>query len=486
MAQPSGVGPPDHPLLANPEIAAALELYGLWVEDQRAALRQPGVAIGLVVGPDLVWARGFGVADLATGRPATPDTVFGLGSITKTFTATALLQLRDAGRLRLDDPVARHLPWFQVQAPAPDEEVITVRHLLTHTAGLPREAPFPYWTDRAFPSRDELVRAIREQVAGDVPGTRYRYSNLGIAVAGMVVEAASGMAWGDYVRRHVLAPLGMESTFVDFASVPPERFATGYLTRPDEGAPPPVAPATEAAALAPAASMASTVRDLARYLSAHAAGSTAPGAGAPLLRATTRREMQRVHWLSESWSSGRGLGWSVWRQSDRTLVGHGGWVAGHRAQIAFEPKTGIGVVVLTNSDEGGPGSYGSTAFELVAPAIEKALAPPEPERPEVELARFTGGYHTPWGERRHLLLWQGDLALYDRTRPPGDDPADELTRLIPEGATAFRIDGDGGDGDTVVFELGEDGRVERMKVGETYWFPEGCGDIGPDLRCRWN
>jgi CubicO group peptidase (beta-lactamase class C family) len=330
---------------------------------------------------------------------------------------------------------------------------------------------------------------VREGVALFEPGAGYEYSNLGIALAGEVVAAAAGMPWEEYVERHVLAPLGMASTSAAGPRAPPERLATGYLTRPADGAPPvsptvspPLAPPTVSRALAPAAEMSSTVEDLARFVSAHLAG---PGAAASaLLSPATRREMHRVHWLSPSWTSGRGLGFSVWRQGDRTLVGHGGWVAGHRAQIAFDPESRVGVVVLTNSDQGGPASYVRQAFELVAPAIEKLTAPAAEVSATEDPERFAGTYSTPWGEVTDVLVLDGGLVLYDRSHPPADDVEGSLTRLIPEGGAAFRMATDDDTGSRVVFEI-EGGRVVRVKVGENYLFPLGCGRLGPDLRCTW-
>jgi D-alanyl-D-alanine carboxypeptidase len=497
--RPMPVAPPlaYAPLATHPAVADRLALFAIWADEQRRHLDQPGVAIAVVHGDELVWARGFGLADVAARRPVTPETVFRLGSITKTFTATALLQLRDAGKLSLDDPVRRHLPWFGVAGPAPagvegPSAEITIRQLLTHTAGLPREAPLPYWTDRAFPTHEQLRAAVREGVAMFEPGEGYEYSNLGIALAGEVVATASGMPWEEYVRRHVLDPLGMAASSAAAPRVPAERLATGYLTRGADGVAP-VAPPTVSRALGPAAEMSASALDLARYVSAHLAGYGSPmdemaaaGGGAALLAPRTLREMHRVHWLSPSWQSGRGLGFSVWRQGDRTLVGHGGWVAGHRAQIALEPATGVGIVVLTNSDEGGPSSYVRQAFELLAPAIEEAAAPPAAEPPPpADPERFAGTYRTPWNEVTEVLVFDGGLVLYGRGHPPSEDPEGSLDRLVStveEGV--FRVATDDGTGDRVVFDV-EGGRVVRVKVGENYLFPLDCGEIGPDLRCTW-
>lgn len=156
----------------DPDVAAPLRLYEIWVGEQMAYHHQPGVAIGIVHDQQLVWARGFGYRDVARKLPATTRTVYRIASITKTFTATAILQLRDAGLLQLDDPVKKHLPWFEYRDRFLDAPTITIRHLLTHTSGLPREADFPYWTDRKFPTRDEMIEALHEQESIFEPATR--------------------------------------------------------------------------------------------------------------------------------------------------------------------------------------------------------------------------------------------------------------------------------------------------------------------------
>lgn len=460
-------------LAEHPEVAPRLELYATWTGEQMAYRHQPGVAIGIVHDDALVWARGFGVRDLASRLPVTPETVFRIGSVTKLLTATAVAQLWERGALRLDDPVAEHLPWLAERAGAGGP--ITVRQLLTHTSGLPRESAFPYWTDRRFPSREQMIAALAEQESVFAPGERYQYSNLGLALLGELVAAVSGTTYEDYATRHVLAPLGMNDTTVRFADLAPERLATGYLLRRDDGTQP-VAPATDSQGLAPAADGSSTVADLARFLSAHLTGRP------PLLAPATRREMHRVHWLDDDWSSGRGLGFSVWRHGERTLVGHGGWVAGYRSQVAFDPKTRFGVVVLTNSDEGGPGVYLDQAFDFVVPAMEKAVEP-APEPAQVAGAeRYAGSYHDPWGEVTDVVAVDGRLATYGRSYPPASNLGRALTELKPLGEHTFR---QGDHGERVVFELRPDGRVARVKVGENYLFPADCGRIAEDLQCTW-
>src|SRR5262249_42193189 len=162
---------------------------------------------GILYDQDLVWAKGFGYADVDKRTPATPRTIYRIASISKLFTSTAILQLRDQGKLQLDDPVAKHLPWFKVKSRHADAPAaVTVRHLLTHTSGLPRESPFPYWTDLKFPTREQLMQALVTQESVYPPETKWKYSNLALALAGEVVAAVSGEPYEEYVQKHILDP----------------------------------------------------------------------------------------------------------------------------------------------------------------------------------------------------------------------------------------------------------------------------------------
>ncbi len=469
-------------LADDPNVASNLRLFEIWVQEQMAYYHQPGVSIGLIYDQELIWAKGFGHRDVERRLPATPGTVYRIASITKTFTATAIMQLRDAGRLQLDDPVAKHLAWFSYFNLYPDAPVVTIRHLLTHTSGLPREADFPYWTDPGtFPTRDEMIEALHGQESVFAPETHYKYSNLALAVAGEIVAAVSGEAYADYIQRHILDPLGMTASAVRTEDIDRERLATGYEVMRSDGTQP-VSPETDSKGLTPAANMSSTVEDLARYVSlqfrAGAAG------GSQILKGSTLREMHRVHWLDADWSGGRGLGFSVWREGSRTVVGHGGWVGGYRTQIAFDPKAKIGVVVLTNSDEGGPGRYVSQAFEMLGPVVER-VAVQEPVVASVsDPERYVGSYHDPDGWVTDVLWFEGRLVMYGHGYPPASRPKSSLTDLTPEGEHTFRMTGENGNGELVIFEFRPDGGVARVKVGSNYVFPEGCGLI-ESLRCTW-
>ena len=152
---------------ADPEVQAQIDLFSAWIEGQIEIRGLPGIVVGVVSGDDLVWARGFGHADVDAGRPMATDTRFRMASHSKLFTATSIMQLREQGKVRLDDPVIDYLPWFTFGAAASDDPPVTIEQLLTHSSGLPREAG-SHWTDFDFPTPEE-VRWRVSRLLGDPP-----------------------------------------------------------------------------------------------------------------------------------------------------------------------------------------------------------------------------------------------------------------------------------------------------------------------------
>ena len=175
--------------------------------------RVPGAAIGIVRDQELVWSRGFGYADLASDRAPDADTLFRCGSITKTFTATAIMQLRDDGKLGIDDPIVRHIPEFgAVKTRFGTPENVTIRRLLTHTSGLMGEGPNNGWEKLEFPPIEEMVAALGRTEIVIEPESQYKYSNLGFALLGEVIRRVSGQPYADYIQRNLLEPLGMNGS----------------------------------------------------------------------------------------------------------------------------------------------------------------------------------------------------------------------------------------------------------------------------------
>lgn len=458
MTEPASARP------LRPEVRAALDLLAAWIEYRLAYWSLPSIAVAVVHDQELLWARAFGHADVERGIPATPATRYRIGSVTKLFTATAIMQLRDAGALRLDDPVAQHLPWFTI-AREPDhaEAGLTLRQLLSHTSGLPREAAFPYWETLAFPSAAEVREGLLRQSTALGPESQWKYSNLAVAMLGEIVTAVSGLPYARYVERRILEPLGMESTLVEGIAPDDPRLARGYgrrfprasRQRREVG---------DIGGLIPAGNMASTVEDLARF--AMLQFRTAASPETPVLAPTTLKEMQRMHWLEPGWQAGWGLGFRIFREDGRVCFGHGGLVPGHAADVRLLPAEKIAVIVLSNAEDTWPFAYGQRAAALLAPALAAATSGrPVTAEPDPGLSRYLGRYRNAWGDSQVLLGASGLRVV----SPLNLDPTEGMDTLTPVAPHTFRIEsgnGYGAPGELAIFELGPDGLAASLKVGE--------------------
>src|SRR5262245_22216241 len=423
----------------------------------------PGLALGIVHDQALVWGRGFAWADVERRAPATVDTLYRIGSITKLFTATAIMILRDAGKLALDEPITTYLPWFAMKSAPADAGPITIRHLLTHTSGLPREAAFPYWTDDRFPSVEEIRAQLPMQERPLPTESRWKYSNLGATLAGEVVAAGSSEPYAEFVRSRILAPLGMSATLVETPRDGDRSLATSYA-RWQPGRKRAAWSITDLRGLTAAGNMATSVTDLARFAMLQLRGG--PAGGAQILAGRTLAEMHRVHWLEPEWQAGWGLGFRILRLKGQTYVGHGGGVRGFRTELRICPADKIAVIVLINADDGETWPYMDKAFEWVGGAITSALKPAPPTA-DPGWQRYVGRYRNVWGDLQ-VLVRGGELIVIG---PAGPDPLMVYSTLKPIGEHAFRVETKDGYGipcELAVFEVDAAGHVTRVRMGENY------------------
>jgi len=452
----------DAPLLGtDPRVSDAIAAWAAWVDYQLGINAVPGASVAVVHDQELLYVEGFGLANPETGQAAAPDTIYSICSNSKLFTAIAVMQLRDAGKLQLDDPLDKHLEWFAIEDIHPNDEAITIRRILTHSSGLPRESDYPYWSgpDYLFPTHEEIVERVADQETLYPSGRYYQYSNLGLTLAGEIVASASGRSFDGYVRAEILDPLGMSDTFTE---IPAEyhggRLAIGYTARNRDGSRDPM-PLFQARGIVPAAGFASTAEDLARFTSWQLR--LRGQGGTEVLRAATLREMQRVHWVDPDWKTTYGLGFYVARSGESTLIEHGGACPGYYSQVAIEPKSELGVVILSNAIGTEVDLYVEQAVELVGPAVKAARDDPDgvPERVP-ELDRYVGVYDSDWGQEA-VVRWEDGLAMLSlSTRKPGK----ALSKLKKTGEHTFRRirKDDESLGETVVFEVDEHGAVTRF------------------------
>jgi D-alanyl-D-alanine carboxypeptidase len=313
----------------------SVEALRAYAEGARVALGFPGLAVAVTDRDHLLASEPFGLANLDAGTPVTRTTSFELGSIGKTFTAVAVLQLHEEGLLDLHEPVTSYLPWFRVRS---EHAPITVHHLLTHTSGLMVGA------ELSGSSRFD-VWALRESETGFAPGTRWRYSNVGYRALGYVVEALTGMRYAEAVRRRILEPLGLEATEAEVTNEVRGRLAVGYARGLDDrpsGRGDPWRPAPWLETATADGALAATMDDLATFLQAL----LNRGAGVLTDRAF---ELMATPWIeaSDGWSYGYGLELS--EREGRRQIRHGGSMPGFGATMLGDLSSGLGVAVAVNA-----------------------------------------------------------------------------------------------------------------------------------------
>ena len=448
---------PPATIAENPDVQAAERLFSAWLEGQMAYRGLPGVAVGVVHDQQLVWSKGFGFADVGKKLPMSADTRFRIASNSKLFAAIAILQLREAGKIRLDDPVAKHLPWFTMKPAGPEDGPITIEQLLSHSSGLQREAG-DHWSSYNFPTEAELQKLMPDRQSAFPPQTRWKYSNLAFAVAGLVVEKITGQRWADYVTNNILKPLEMNASSID---KPDPGLTTPYAVRTPAGTRR-VLPFVDAKGMAAATGLSSNVADLAKFISAQFRGG--PAGGANVLSAGSWREALRVRSVDENWESGSGLGFDHNRFKGRTYVGHGGGYPGNTTMTRVQLDDKVGVIVLTNTNDSNPGDIANQLLATVGDAVAKAAKPETALLWDESWARFAGQYRGSDDGVTQVVLLNKQLVLL----PAVAGAAETKVVLEPLGEGRFKLMAPGGGGaigEIVRFEE-KDGKITRMVMGD--------------------
>lgn len=376
----SSVAPPA--VFADPERVAKLTRAIPAVDSAMRAFmtrsRVPGIAYGIIVDGKLLHVAAVGLRDVPNAAPVDTSSVFRIASMTKSFTALAILQLRDAGKLRLDDPAEHYVPQLkQLRYPTTDARRITVRDLLSHAAGFPEDNP---WGDQQLDATDaDLSRMISSGIPfSNVPGVAYEYSNFGFAILGRIVVNVSGMPYPRYIRERVLMPLGMTSTTMEARAVPASRLAHGYRLQDGQWLEEPPLPDGAFGAMG---GMLTSSADLSRWVGLMlSAWPPRDGAEHPVLKRSSLREMQQVWRLAPAaavrnpqtgdlslTSGGYAYGLRVSQTCQYNhVVAHSGGLPGFGSQMRWLPDYGVGIIALGNLTYTGWGAPLDQAFEQLA------------------------------------------------------------------------------------------------------------------------
>jgi CubicO group peptidase (beta-lactamase class C family) len=415
-----------------------------------------GVAVAIVPNGTPPWFHAHGVADVATGKPVTEETVFRIGSLTKTFTAVAVMQLWERGLIDLDAPANHYLTTFRLTPVRPDLQPATVRHLLTHTSGVGYWRRVPDLLRPAFgagisatrlvPLADYYRRGLPQEIQ---PGTKWAYSNHGFAALGQIVEDVTGQSLGDYFRGQIFDPLGMNHTDLVRSDRVRPGLATGYVIR-RRG----LVPVADFEVPTPGGGgVYSTAADMARYVASLLQGGAAESG--PILKPATAEMMFQPHFQPDPRVPGTALGFNIGAEGKHRTVGKDGILSGFLAHLAMARGEGVGVVVLTNtgalSGQGAAAPLGTALLRHLLRLPHEALRTDVPPHAEV-WAALCGWYAPAPGPVTNLfnrlLMGAGIEVIVHRNqlmmKPLTPIPATRKgMRLHPDNADdpyAFRID----------------------------------------------
>lgn len=419
--------------VTDTELAAKIDAIAAKALTQPSAV---GLSIAVARGDQVVFAKGYGKADLETEFDANKDTLFRIGSVTKQFTAAAVMKLVEQGKLSLDDTLASLLPEYPATA-----KPITVRQLLTHTSGI-----WSYTNDGKFMSREtmlelkpsEVVATFKDHVPDFEPGTKWRYSNSGYYLLGEIIAKVSGKPYAKFVKDEFFTPLGLRTRYESNRDVIPNR-AQGYSF--EKGV---IANDLAMGADVPGAagSLLSSAEGLVRWNIALTSGN--------VVSLKSYEQMTTKTALPDGKSKGYGFGLGIDEWEGRPMISHGGGIFGFLSQLAYYPKDGLSVAVISNCDGLPPAKI---AEEIAIAALDiKEFVPADLEVPAEEVARFVGEYAFTdiplelkvferdgkvWaratGQRENRLLYQGKgefRAEFDPkvkfVFPEGSGPAEGL------------------------------------------------------------
>ncbi|MDX6261142.1 MAG: hypothetical protein QOH84_2830 [Kribbellaceae bacterium] len=431
----------------------ALSYFDSWLAFSQRFQRIPGVQAAVFAGDAIAFSAAYGSADVEQGVALTEQHLFRIASHSKSFTATALLQLAEQGKVRLDDKVAMYVTEI-VGTPLGER---AVRELLSHAAGVTRDSEIAdFWQLGApFPDREHLLRVLQDPSAAVLSDSeRFKYSNIGYGLLGLVIEAASGTPYNTYVQTEIVDKLGLAGLGPELDPGRSNEYATGYsaLAYADSRVP---IDHVDTRALASATGFFGNARDLVSFWSAHLDGDVR------LLTDDSKRKMQHAAWKTsdKDWPQ-YGLGLQISKVGERQLFGHSGGYPGHITRSFVDAERRLVVSVLTNAIDGPATQLAEGLLKLVDLAESKPR--PESAGPEAGPARFTGRFANLWGVFDIALLG-GRLYVLD---PASLDPTAEPTTLEPAGDDALRVVGGSGYqavGESYRFTFTAAGEVESVR-----------------------
>lgn len=434
----------------------AISFVKRWLDYKYFFNQTPGFSFGLTYKGKLIATHHNGYSDVSSKKVPNNHTIYRIASISKLFTAIAIMQLAETKKLNLDDSISTFFP-IKVSAKKKLEDV-TIRHILGHYGGLSRETDEDHWGNQKFPKYEKLLSHLSKNPATYSPLEHFKYSNFAFSLLGKVIEKAAGMSYATYIQKNILDTLKMHETYVDYSPSLKSQMATGYgRFIPNQKRK--VYSHSITKAYAPATGFASTVNDLALFLSALRAGNGL------LLKDISKKEMRRVHWIKDA-ENYWGLGFHLSKLKEGFLVGHSGGYPGFVTNIGFHPDNDIGIILLTNGLGGGAYLNSIPVMNMIIHLMNNFSSYNDTSKP---LSKYEGRFGNDWGEIEFCRI-NKQLVAYDSGAM---SPFVDMYKLKYLSPGTFQIMcGDGFDviGENVKF-IEKNGSISRIKFGPFDMFP---------------
>lgn len=423
----------------------------------------PGYVVAISLNDKILLNKAYGYANLEKKQKLTPDHIFRIASHSKTFTATALMQLQEKGKIRIDEYIADYLVWLKDHKDKRWQKV-TIRQLMCHGAGIIRDGNNSnFWQlERPFPDAKELKQEILQAKLVIDNNTKLKYSNYGFSLLGLLIEKVSGQPYNQYVIENIVKPLGLNNTGPEYTASIGNKLATGYTSRRDKTRLP--IDNIDTRALSPATGFYSTAADLCRYFVAQFVGSN------KLLDDESKKEMQRVHF--HAYTPGQdnnedyALGIELEYVKARTTIGHGGGFPGYITKSIGDPKDKIVIVVLTNCHDGPAAMIAKNIFGIIDYFQEKS----SDKKPKYDLSRFEGRYMGLGSVADFVVI--GDKVNFNY--PNCWQPFSYIEELEYKNDTTLKItkaDSFSNEGEEAIFSF-KNGQVESVSCGGYTLWPE--------------
>ena len=440
----------------------SLEFIDSWLQFRYDKTEVPGYVVAVSYKGKVLLNKAYGYADLEKKTKLTPQHIFRMASHSKTFTATAIMQLQEESKLRIDDYVVNYLTWLKEHKDQRWQKV-TIRQLMSHSAGVIRDGlDSDYWQlERPFPDEKELQKEILEADLIIDANTKLKYSNYGYSLLGLLIETVSGLSYNAYVARNIVRPLKLEATGPEYYEAIKSKLVTGYSRGDINKTRLPIAQ-VDTNAMSAATGFYSTAEDMCRYFTAQFVGS------GQLLDDESKKEMQRVQWHVKPGGKDShedyGLGIEIVFAKKHRTIGHGGGFPGHITKTMADPKDKLVVVVLTNCIDG-PASWMAKSIYNI---IDYYQTNTPDTRPKHDMKHLEGRYMNLWSITNIVVTGDKVVATYPNTWDTLTEP-EELEYID---ATTLKVTEAGSfdsEDELVHFNL-KNGKVETVNYnGATMW-----------------